>query len=50
VQLGLFPAVGIRMTLVQSLQTGLAFTLVSVLRSYTVRPLFNRIEGRRRLL
>ena len=44
-QPGLFPAIGIRATFTQSLQSGLAFTALSVVRSYTIRRLFNQSDS-----
>lgn len=44
-QLLVFPAVGLDATFRQSLQIGLAFTLLSLMRSYVLRRLFNRMRG-----
>lgn len=45
VQLIVFPAVGLQPTLAQNLKIGLVFTVVSLIRSYVLRRLF---EARRR--
>jgi hypothetical protein len=44
-QLLLFPAFGLYPTLGQTLQTGGWFTLLSLLRSYTLRRLFERLRS-----
>jgi len=48
-QLIVFPAVGLSVTLQENLRIGLAFTLVSLARSYLLRRLFERLgmRGRR---
>ena len=43
-QLILFPVFGLRPTLAQSLYVGLAFTVLSVIRSYALRRLFERLR------
>ena len=43
-QLILFPAFGLHPTLAQSLHIGLAFTVLSVIRSYVLRRLFERLR------
>ena len=43
-QILIFPAFGLHATLQQNLQMGAAFTLVSIVRSFTLRRLF---EARR---
>ncbi len=40
-----YPALGLKVTLWQSLQIGIAFTGLSLVRSYALRRLFNRIRG-----
>ena len=44
VQLAAFPALGIAATARQSLGLGLVFTVVSLLRGYLLRRLFDRWE------
>lgn len=44
-QLLLFPAFGLHPTLGQSMKIGLSFTAMSVLRSYMVRRLFERLRA-----
>ena len=44
-QLVLFPVYGLHPTLGQSLKIGLWFTLVSLLRTYALRRLFERQRG-----
>ena len=41
-QLAVFPAIGLSVTPLQSMQMGGAFTLASVLRGYALRRLFER--------
>ena len=43
-QLVLFPALGLHPTLAQSVHFGLAFTVLSVIRSYALRRLFERLR------
>ena len=43
-QIVVFPIVGVQASLKQNVTTGLFFTGISVLRSYTVRRLFNRLK------
>ena len=45
----LFPLLGLAVTLAQSLQIGLAFTLLSLVRAYVLRRLFERLAGRGRV-
>ena len=45
-QLVVFPAFGLHPSLSQSLKIGLSFTLLSVLRSYAIRRLFERLRAR----
>ncbi len=45
----LFPLFGLAVTLAQSLQIGLAFTLLSLVRAYVLRRLFERLAGRGRV-
>jgi hypothetical protein len=40
----LFPAFGLHQTLGQSLKLGVWFTLLSVLRSYVIRRVFERLR------
>lgn len=44
-QLLVFPAVGLDFSLRQAMQIGLAFTALSLARSYVLRRLFNRPRG-----
>jgi len=44
-QLAVFPAFGIEASLSDSLGLGLIFTAVSVIRSYLVRRMFNRVAS-----
>jgi hypothetical protein len=44
-QLLVFPAVGLDVSLKQSMQIGIAFTALSLGRSYLLRRLFNRLKG-----
>ena len=44
-QLVIYPAVGLDVTLRQAVQVGLAFTLLSLVRSYALRRLFNLMGG-----
>ena len=44
-QVIVFPAFGLHLTLGQSLKIGLSFTVMSVLRSYVVRRVFERLRG-----
>ncbi len=43
-QLAIFPLFGIRVTLADNLLIGGYFTLISLIRSYAVRRLFNRMH------
>ena len=45
-QLLVFPALGLAVTPLQSVQIGGAFTAVSLVRSYTLRRLFDRLDRR----
>jgi hypothetical protein len=45
-QLALFPVFGLQPTLGQSLKIGAWFTLLSLLRSYALRRLFERLRER----
>lgn len=45
-QLAVYPAVGLSVTLIQSLKMGSAFTIASVLRSYVLRRIFERLSQR----
>jgi hypothetical protein len=45
-QLVLFPVFGLHPTLGQSLKIGVWFTLLSLLRSYALRRLFDRLARR----
>jgi hypothetical protein len=45
-QLVLFPVLGLHPTLGQSLKIGVWFTLLSLLRSYALRRLFDRLARR----
>ena len=44
-QLLLFPAIGLQISVLQSMKIGVLFTVVSLLRSYVLRRLFNRLGG-----
>lgn len=44
-QMLVFPLVGLDVSLGQNLLIGLFFTAVSIVRSYCVRRLFNRLHG-----
>ncbi len=46
-QLVVFPVVGIEARAGQMMAVGLAFTLVSLIRSYALRRLFDRLSSRR---
>lgn len=43
----IFPWFGIHVSLQENLLIGLAFTVVSIVRSYALRRLFNRFSGAR---
>lgn len=43
-QLVIFPLFGVRASMAQNLGIGLAFTAVSLVRSYALRRLFNRLR------
>lgn len=45
-QILVFPMFGLRTNLTQNLAMGLIFTVVSIVRSYTLRRLFEAIRGR----
>ena len=45
-QILIFPVFGLHTTLGQNLQMGLAFTAVSILRSFALRRLFEALGGR----
>jgi hypothetical protein len=44
-QLAVFPLFGVRIPLFDNLLIGAVFTVVSILRSYALRRLFNAIAG-----
>jgi predicted membrane protein len=44
-QLVLFPLIGIETSFKQNLLIGVFFTLISIIRSYFVRRLFNRLDN-----
>ena len=44
-QLAIFPLFGIAVSLADNLAIGAAFTVVSLVRSYAVRRMFNAIKG-----
>ena len=46
-QLILFPILGLHPSLAQSLRIGLIFTLLSILRSFALRRLFERLRATR---
>jgi hypothetical protein len=43
-QMAVFPVFGLRVGVIENLGIGLAFTVVSVIRSYLVRRLFERLH------
>lgn len=45
-QFAVFPIFGLRVGVIENLGIGLAFTAVSVVRSYLVRRLFERLHRR----
>jgi hypothetical protein len=45
-QILVFPMFGLRTNLTQNLAMGLIFTVVSIVRSYTLRRLFEAVTGR----
>ena len=45
-QFAVFPIFGLRVGVIENLSIGLAFTAVSVVRSYLVRRLFERFHRR----
>lgn len=45
-QLVIFPLFGVHLPLGDNLAIGAAFTVVSLVRSYAVRRLFNAMDGR----
>ena len=45
-QVAVFPLVGVEIRVRQALVVGLAFTLVSIVRSYALRRLFNRLTAK----
>ncbi len=45
-QMAIFPAMGIRVELKENLVIGLFFTAVSIVRSYAVRRLFNKLHNK----
>ncbi len=47
-QFAVFPIFGLRVGVIENLGIGLAFTAVSVVRSYLVRRLFERLQTRSR--
>jgi hypothetical protein len=47
VQFAIFPWFGIRVGVVENLGIGLAFTAVSLVRSYALRRFFEHMRGRR---
>lgn len=44
-QIVIFPLFGVHITLRDNLYIGLFFTIVSIVRSYALRRIFNRITG-----
>jgi cobalamin biosynthesis protein CobD/CbiB len=46
-QILIFPAFGLHTTVAQNLKLGLAFTIVSIVRSFAIRRLFETIRTRR---
>ena len=45
-QMVVFPAMGIRVELKENMIIGLSFTAVSIVRSYAVRRLFNKLHNK----
>jgi uncharacterized membrane-anchored protein len=45
-QMAIFPAMGIRVELKENLVIGMFFTAVSIVRSYAVRRLFNKLHNK----
>jgi hypothetical protein len=45
-QLIVFPLYGITTTFSQNAQVGIIFTVVSLIRSYVLRRIFNGVQGR----
>jgi hypothetical protein len=43
-QMAVFPVFGLQVGIIENLGIGLAFTVVSVIRSYLVRRLFERLH------
>ena len=43
-QMTVFPMYNIEVTLIENFEIGLIFTVVSLMRSYIVRRVFNRID------
>ena len=43
-QIIIFPLVGVKATVKENITIGLCFTVVSIVRSYTLRRIFNRIN------
>jgi len=44
-QLAIFPIFGIRVSLQDNIVIGLFFTVISIIRSYVLRRIFNRVTG-----
>lgn len=44
-QILIFPVFGIQATLKQNIMIGLCFTIVSIIRSYILRRIFNTLTG-----
>lgn len=44
-QVVVFPLVGVQASIKQNLSIGAAFTLISLVRSYALRRLFNRFQS-----
>lgn len=44
-QMAVFPLFGLRATLSENLTIGAIFTVVSIIRSYSIRRIFNSIRG-----
>lgn len=43
-QILIFPVFGLHTSLVQNLKLGAAFTLISIARSFALRPMFERLQ------
>lgn len=46
-QLAVFPAMGMKVKISQNITIGIIFTVVSLVRSYLLRRLFNKLHSRK---